>query len=88
MPTARFISPLSPEQEAALQQLYRQTNSADVRSRCQMTLLSAQGYSVSDIARLTLFDQNTVLYWLDRFEAEGAPGLEDRPRCGRPPQSR
>ncbi len=71
----------------ALEQLYRQTKDADVRTRCQMVLLSARGRSAVEIAELTLFDQDTVLFWFDRYEADGLAGLEDRPRSGRPPKS-
>jgi transposase len=85
MPPARYIQ-LTPAQEGALKHLYRRTDNADVRSRCQMILLSAQGRSAAEIAVLTFFDQDTVLFWFDRYEAEGLPGLQDRPRSGRPPK--
>jgi len=84
----RYIRQVSDQDRAALQQLYRQTKDVDVRSRCQMILLSADGHSVSEIARLTLFDENSVLFWFDRYEAGGLDGLEDRPKSGRPPKSR
>ena len=85
MPPARHMQ-LTPRQEAALRSLYRRTTNADVRSRCQMILLSAQGHSAIEIARLTFFDQDTVLFWFDRYEADGVDGLQDRPRSGRPPK--
>lgn len=53
-----------------------------------MILLSADSHSVGEIARLTLFDENSVLFWFDRYETDGLTGLEDRPRTGRPPKSR
>jgi len=71
------ISQLNQQESAALRQLYRQTKDADLRSRCQMILLSADGHGVAGIARRTLFDENSVLSWFDRYEAEGLPGLED-----------
>ena len=43
-----------------------------------MILLSAAGHSAVQIAALTVFDQDSVLFWLDRYEAEGLGGLEDR----------
>lgn len=88
MPAARYIKPLTTEEGEAVHRLYRQTTNADIRTRCQMILLSSQGYSVAEIAKLTLFDQDSVLYWFDRYEAEQLMGLEDRPRRGRPPKSR
>jgi transposase len=52
-----------------------------------MILLSSQGRSVAEIAQLTFFEEDAVLYWIDRYEAEQLVGLEDRPRSGRPPKS-
>ena len=87
MPETRYVRSLSAAEEKALRELYRQTQSADLRTRCQMILLSAQEYAVSEIAELTLFNEDSVLYWLDRYENQGLSGLEDRPRSGRPPKS-
>jgi transposase len=88
MPAARYVRRLTDEEDQALRNLYRDTPDADVRSRCQMVLLSSQGHSVAEIAQLTFFDQDTVLYWFDRYEGEGVNRLEDRPRSGRPPKSK
>lgn len=85
MPPARYMQ-LTPAQDAALRHLYRRTDNADVRSRCQMILLSAQGHGAAEIAELTFFDQDTVLFWFDRYAADGLNGLQDRPRSGRPPK--
>ncbi len=87
MPPARFVRALNSAELDQLQQLYRQTNSADIRSRCQMVLLSAQHRAVAEIAACTFFGEDTVLYWIDRYERDGLTGLEDRPRSGRPPKS-
>jgi hypothetical protein len=51
-----------------------------------MILLSAEGYSMAEIARLTFFEEDSVLYWFDRYEAEKLKGLDDRPRSGAAPQ--
>ncbi len=85
LPPARYVQ-LTPAQKSALRRLYRRTDNADLRSRCQMILLSAQGRSVAEIAELTFFDQDTVLFWFDRYEADGLDGLRDHPRSGRPPK--
>lgn len=87
MPEARYIRSLSKAEEQALRELYRETQNADMRTRCQMILLSAQEHTVSEIAELTFFNEDSVLYWLDRYESQGLSGLEDRPRSGRPPKS-
>ena len=88
MPPARHIPVLSEEERIILEKLYRQTDHADLRTRCQMILLSSKGYSVAEIAELTLFDEDTILYWFNRYETEKLTGLEDRPRCGRPSKSK
>ncbi len=88
MPAARYIRELTDGEQQNLEKQYRRTERADVRTRCQMVLLSSKGKSVAEIAELTFFEEDTVLYWLDRYEAEGIKGLEDRPRSGRPPKSR
>jgi transposase len=88
MPGLRNIQKLTDEEFEMLQKQYRQTGNADTRTHCQMILLSNQGHSVAEIARLTFFDEDTVLYWFDRYEAEKLNGLEDRPHSGRPPKSK
>ena len=87
MPEARFVRSLLKAERKALRELYRQTENADVRTRCQMILLSAQEYGISEIADLTLFNEDSVRYWLDRYESQGLSSLEDRPRSGRRPKS-
>jgi len=88
MRAGRYVRSLKDSELDALRQLYRQTGQADLRTRCQMILLSAQGHGVAEIAQLTFFDQDSVLYWFNRYEAEGLAGLEDRPKSGRPPKRR
>jgi transposase len=88
MPAPRYVRPLDAAELAALQERYRMTHDADERSHCQMILCSAHGKTVPEIAELTWFDTDTVLYWLDRYEAEGLSGLTTKPRSGRPPKSR
>jgi len=67
---------LSKEEQKALRDLYRRTDKADVRTRCQMILLSAEEYPVSKIAELTLFNEDSILYWFGRYEEDGLRGLD------------
>lgn len=83
----RQVRKLSEAEVRDLDQVYRVTNSADRRTRCQIILLSHEGSATSQIATLVRFREETVLRWIDRLETEGVAGLEDRPRAGRPPQS-
>jgi transposase len=55
-----------------------------VAIRAQMILLSAQGLSVPQIARMFEADRKTVRFWMRRFDAHGPIGLYDAPRSGRP----
>ena len=47
--------------------------------------LSAQGWWVSDIARIVRVSPGVVRKWITRFNAAGLDGLQDQPRSGRPP---
>jgi hypothetical protein len=49
-----------------------------------MVLLSAQGLPPAQIAALLDCHPATVRRWISRFNREGAAGLADRPRSGRP----
>ncbi|MFZ1043115.1 MAG: helix-turn-helix domain-containing protein [Anaerolineales bacterium] len=59
-----------------MQELYRRTQNADARTRCQMILLSAQEYAVSKIAELTFFNEDFILYWFERYEQDDLAGLD------------
>jgi transposase len=53
-------------------------------TRAVMVLLSAHGLAAAQIAELLDCHPATVRRWISRFNREGAAGLADRPRCGRP----
>ena len=55
-----------------------------VSERMHAVLLSSRGYDVGQIASILEYDEATVRRWLERFEADGLEGLQDRPRSGRP----
>ncbi len=69
-----------------LEQLIRSRTTAHrVVERAQIVLTSAAGVSGSAICAQLHVSRPTVSRWLDRYDAEGLPGLEvDRPRAGRP----
>ena len=52
--------------------------------RARIVLGSADGLSARALRREVGVSLPTVKRWLDRYEAEGVAGLEDRPRRGRP----
>lgn len=78
------VHPLSSEEVSALVQLHRETNDADVRSRCDMILLSNEGLSPPQIAKRVRFSRYTVVRYIRRYEAEGVAALFTKPRSGRP----
>ena len=80
------VHTLSDKEIQQLEQLYRDTKNADVRTRCQMILLSNEGLSPPAIARRIRFSRETVARFIKRYNAEGVAGLADKPRSGRPPR--
>jgi hypothetical protein len=53
-------------------------------ARAVMVLLSARRLAPAQIAELLDCHPATVRRWISRFNAEGAAGMADRPRSGRP----
>ena len=88
MRPGRFIRQLNEQERTALRQLYRQTKDADMRSRCQMILLSADGHDVAEIAKLTCLTRTACCSGSIATKPRASAGLEDRPQSGRPTKSR
>ncbi len=78
------VHSLSEQEVQALKQLHRDTNDADVRSRCDMILWSNEGLTPPQIAARVRFSRETVVRYIKRYEAEGLAGLFTKPRSGRP----
>lgn len=81
------VHALSTDEVTELEELHRRTKDADVRSRCQMILLSDEGLTPPKIAEQVRFHRRTVTRYIQRYEAEGIDGLLTRPRSGRPPEA-
>lgn len=73
-------------QLARLRVMYEETTCPRTRLRVQMVLLSHDGYSVEEIAKITRKSDDTVRYWLHRFQHGGCSGLLEAPHSGRPPE--
>ena len=80
------VHALSAEELGTLESLYWRTKDADVRSRCQMILLSNEGLSPPQIAKQVRFSRRTVTRFIQRYETKGIQGLMNKPRSGRPPK--
>jgi transposase len=79
------IPPLDSEQLDALEDLYRTTRDARLRTRAQMVLLAAEQRLVAaEIAGIVRASEETVRRWLKRYLAEGVEGLRDVPHPGAP----
>jgi putative transposase len=78
------VHTLSDNEVQTLARLHRETNDADVRSRCDMILLSNEGLSPPLIAKRVRFSRDTVVGYIQRYEREGLAGLFTKPRSGRP----
>ena len=78
-----YVPPLTKQQLAELDELYRTTKTPRLRTRAQMVLLSAEkGLKLGEIAEIVRESEATVLRWLKRYIAEGVEGLKDAPRPG------
>jgi transposase len=79
------VPTLSPERLAPLEELYRTTPKARLRTRAQMVLLAAERrLTASEIAEIVRTSEETVRRWLKRYLAEGVEGLRDVPHPGAP----
>ena len=81
----RFIKLLTDAQHAELKDVMKSHPNARTRMRAHAILLSFRGYTIDRIADIYEVDRDSVSTWLDRWEQEGAAGLEEQPRRGRPP---
>jgi len=79
------IPQLAPEQLTELEELYRTTRDARLRTRAQMVLLAAERrLTAAEIAEIVRASEETVRRWLKRYLAEGIEGLRDVPHPGAP----
>jgi transposase len=79
------IPDLAPEQLTELEELYRTTREARLRTRAQMVLLASErSLTAAQIAEVVRSSEETVRRWLKRYLAEGVEGLRDVPHPGAP----
>jgi len=82
----KYVAPLT---EIEMQTLHEMHNSHPIRRarmRAHSILLSHQGYSIPQIARVYEVDRRSVSIWLDRWQQAGLVGLSEQPQTGRPPR--
>jgi transposase len=83
---AKYVHPLTAEAVEALRQVHRRTRQASVRCRCEMILLSHEGLSPPQIAQRVRLSDRTVRRVIERYDADGLAGLNNKPIPGRPPR--
>src|SRR6266480_5321348 len=83
MTTPRTLPPLDEQSLSDLRHRYDEASDAETRTRYQMLLLSAKGQTSTQIARLVLRSQDTVVRVLKRFFTGGLDAVPRRTAPGR-----
>ena len=78
----RYIPPLTDEERAALEEGWRNGEKHHYRNRCHSILLSAEGYTVPEIAKFMKTRTRTIYTWFDNWEESGLSGLDIQPGRG------
>jgi len=81
----KFVKTLSDEERKKLIENHQNHPNFRVRHRSHAILLSHQGSSREEIARIYRVQRDTVSLWIDAWQECGCKGLEDNKRSGRPP---
>ncbi|ETR65372.1 MAG: transposase, partial [Candidatus Magnetoglobus multicellularis str. Araruama] len=86
MNATKFVSDLSNSEINELFELKENGNSDRVRTRAHAIILSARGYSITEIAEIFQLKRDTVSAWIDRWNSNGIKGLFDKPGKGSKPK--
>jgi len=70
----RYVNLIITEQKT-LEEGYKNHPKAHFRLRCQTLLLSHEGMSVTELAKITKTRTRTIYTWMDRWEQMGITGL-------------
>ena len=82
---SRYVIELSESEERELRQRAAQyTRPHREVVRAKIVLLAAEGHTNAEIARRLDCTEKSVAKWRRRFCEEGLPGLDEKPRPGRP----
>ena len=80
----RFIPYLSEFSRETLAEMHQKHPKSRARMRAHIILLSAEKYTIEQIAEIYHIQRDTVSICLTRWESNGLVGLLDKPRSGRP----
>lgn len=81
----KFVKILSDQERKKLIENHQNHRNFRVRHRSHAILLSHQGSTREEIARICRVHRDTVSLWIDDWQEFGFQGLEDNERSGRPP---
>jgi transposase len=81
----KYVKPLNDHEIETLAQMHRYHPARRPRMRAHSLLLSHQGASIPQIARMYQVDRRSVSSWIDRWHGQGLVGLYDQPGAGRRP---
>jgi transposase len=71
---------------STLDTMLKQTKEARVFRRAQAVREVVAGQCITAVSATFHFTNSALRKWVQRFSTQGAPGLQDRPRSGRPPK--
>lgn len=80
----RFVAPLSEPVKETLNELFKNHPAHQTRIRGHMILLSAEHFTIEEIARIYQVQRETVSGCFNNWESKGIVGLFDNPKSGRP----
>jgi putative transposase len=83
-PSEVYVRPLSVEEHEWVHRLYQDTTHVGLKSRCHIILLSAEHYSVPQIASLLFSREDTVARCIHEFNRSDLEGILPHERVGRP----
>lgn len=73
----------APDEVAALAHLLRQTSiRSALARRARVVVMRMSGATITDIAAMVGMDRKYVYKWLQRWQAQGIAGLNDKPGRG------
>ena len=79
----KFVSQLSGEQKAALEELMGKGHTMRIGRRAEAILLSARGYTIDEIGSIKGVHRVTVCHWVNNWNERGIDGLLEREGRGR-----
>ncbi len=83
-PATLFVSALSEFAQTSLQAMYQHHANYYTRLRAHSVLLSNDGWTVREIAKILEVNRQSVASGLHAWESQGLCGLIEAPRSGRP----